>query len=180
MIAYIWAGRSAAPDLVWLLAVWLLVSLRLRGDPDDWGFSAAALRDAWRDWRRGYAAGAAALLVALVVSGPSTTTLLGGVFYFLFCVVQQTVLQGLIRARLRDGLGGVAAVPWIAGALFGATHWPNAFLVPATFVWGAASVWLYERRPSVPALAGAQVILSTAVYWTVPEAWVNGLRVGPG
>jgi hypothetical protein len=52
--------------------------------------------------------------------------------------------------------------------------------VPATFLWGVASSWLFERLPSIPALALLQWMLSSILYEFSPYDWHHGFRVGPG
>lgn len=69
-----------------------------------------------------------------------------------------------------------------SGALFGAVHLPNPVLAPAAFVWGVVSCWLFERRPSVPAIGVLQFLLSSILLLKLitPVDWRRNFRVGAG
>lgn len=103
-----------------------------------------------------------------------------GLRYFVWCVVQQMLLQNMIYRRLRAGFGATWGTSLLAGALFAAAHLPNPVLVPATLAWGAVSARLFERWPSVIAIALLQTLLSGLLYWIAPLRLSHEFRVGPG
>ena len=132
----------------------------------------------------------AALVVASFVFHHETVSSLGlnmgeaklyrGLRYFVWCVVQQLLLQNMIYRRLRAGFGAVLGTWILTGALFAAAHLPNPVLVPATLLWGAISARLFERWPSVIAIALLQTLLSGLLYWIAPLRLSHEFRVGPG
>jgi hypothetical protein len=100
--------------------------------------------------------------------------------YLVWCVAQQLAYQKMVSDRLREGLGPGWGTRTVSGALFAMVHAPNPVLMPATFVWGIASSYLFERFPSVIALGILQFFLSTVLFLLTPLAWNHGMRVGPG
>ena len=68
----------------------------------------------------------------------------------------------------------------VAGALFGALHWPNPVLVPLTFVGGVAMAWLFATERNILVLALGQALLGALVWWAFPIAWHHSMRVGAG
>jgi membrane protease YdiL (CAAX protease family) len=76
-----------------------------------------------------------------------------GAMYFIWCVLQQVLLDNLIYRRLRDDLGPAWRISIIAGSLFAIAHLPNPVLVRSTLAWGAVASRLFEKRRSVIALA---------------------------
>ena len=136
-----------------------------------WGEAKRALY-AWR-----FMIGA---LAALVIGTLTFYLLYRGARYFIWCVVQQMLLQNMIYRRLRAGFGARWGTWLLAGALFALAHVPNPVLVPATLVWGAASARLFERWRSVIAIGLLQTLLSALLYWVSPLRLSHEFRVGPG
>ena len=68
----------------------------------------------------------------------------------------------------------------VAGAIFGALHWPNPVLVPLTFAGGVAMAWLFATERNILPLTLGQAILGALVWWAFPLAWHHSMRVGPG
>ncbi|HXN25385.1 MAG TPA: CPBP family intramembrane glutamic endopeptidase [Candidatus Dormibacteraeota bacterium] len=103
--------------------------------------------------------------------------------YFAFCLLQEVALQSFLTNRLLMFFGG-SSERWeavlIAGAMFGAMHWPNPVLVPITFVGGTMMAWLFARERNIIPLAVGQAILGMLVWWAFPISWHHGMRVGPG
>ena len=54
------------------------------------------------------------------------------------------------------------------------------FAYSATALWGAISSYLFERWPSIVALALIQLMFSSLLYELTPWEWHHGFRVGPG
>jgi hypothetical protein len=179
-LAYLWVLRRLWPSSAWVLALAALVSFRLHAETlASLGLEYRTLITAARRWRLGWLALAAGTLWLMGRGPPAPLELRAAAYYFLRCLVQQLVYQNLVAKRLARALGDSWKPRAIAAALFSATHVPNPVLVPATLVWGYWSVGLSKRIFSVPALAGAQFLLSTALFWLTPLRWNRNFRVGP-
>ena len=184
---YIW--RLQDQERAWWLVfpAWLLLSFFVRRDtPKSMGWRADNL---WRATRR------AAPVFAILIFGVGIAGLALGalhrlpehliyprrlVGYFAFCLLQQVGLQSLVMNRLLAALRSDWAAALLAGAIFGALHWPNPVLVPLTFVGGTAMCWLFARERNIIPLAIGQAILGALVWWAFPIAWHHAMRVGPG
>lgn len=144
------------------------------------GFGLRDLEEALRAWRMMVLISAAAVFVGLLFKSHPLNLLLRGIVYFAWCVVQQLLLQNMIYRRIRSGLGATRSAAFLGGVLFAAAHLPNPVLVPATLIWGTISTRLFERRPSIIAIALLQTLLSSLLIWLTPVAWNHQFRVGPG
>jgi hypothetical protein len=131
-------------------------------------------------WRFALLPCAAAVLVGCFVSGRPWYLLFRGSMYFIWCVLQQVLLNNLIYRRLRDDVGPTWGTCAVAGALFAVAHVPNPVLVPATLAWGTVATRLFERRRSVIALGLLQTLLSALLLWMTPLDVNQQFRVGPG
>ena len=100
--------------------------------------------------------------------------------YFAFCLLQEVALQSLLNNRLMALVENRWLSSLLAGAIFGALHWPNPVLVPVTFVGGVGMAWLFAQQRNIIPLAVGQAILGSLVWWVFPLSWHHGLRVGPG
>lgn len=100
--------------------------------------------------------------------------------YMSFCLLQQVGLNSYVTNRLFATTDNPIRAALLAGALFGALHWPNPVLVPVTWVGGTAMSWLFVRERNILPLAIFQGIVGTLVWWAFPVAWHHGMRVGPG
>lgn len=100
--------------------------------------------------------------------------------YMSFCLVQQVGLNSYVTNRLLAATATPVRAALIAGALFGALHWPNPVLVPVTWVGGTAMSWLFARQRNILPLAIFQGTVGTLVWWAFPIVWHHGMRVGPG
>jgi hypothetical protein len=100
--------------------------------------------------------------------------------YLAFCLLQQVALSSYSANRLFAATGSELRTSMIAGALFGALHWPNPVLIPLTWIGGAAMAWLFVRERNILPLTLFQGILGTLVWWAFPVAWHHAMRVGPG
>jgi hypothetical protein len=144
------------------------------------GLSVRELWGALRAWRAALLVGAVAAIAGCFLMGRPLYLLYRGGLYFLWCVLQQFLLQNMIYRRLRDAAGASWIACVIAGVLFGVTHVPNPVLVPATLAWGAVSARMFEHRPSIVALALLQTLLSALLLWLTPADLSHQFRVGPG
>jgi hypothetical protein len=179
-LAYIWMLRPNRWFLL-LLVGWAVLSIARRStSPAEMGWSPRRFAEAMYAWRYGWLAGAVCLILILAGRIADSEILFRGGAYFVWCCIQQTVYQNLVYRPLRHSFDA-GLLSWsVSGLIFGAVHLPNPVLAPATLLWGAGSSRLFEAKPSIPALALAQVLLSSLLYELTPWDWHHGFRVGPG
>ncbi len=131
--------------------------------------------DVWKVWYLSSLAG-------LVIIGGNRLLAPGavkrGILYFVWCVVQQLLYQNMVAKPLWDAFPKPVRACGISALMFALVHLPNPVLVPATFVWGAISCWLFRQHRSVIGLALLQTLLSFILSWIAPEAWSHAFRVG--
>jgi hypothetical protein len=178
--AYIWVFRFRAPATLWLLVAWAGIAFIVHRETlDSSGLSVRTFAHAVADWR--YLWPGALVALGLVLQGRLADPLLlaRGAAYFVWCCVQQAAYQNLVYRRVRDSLGPDSPSWLLSGIIFGLVHWPNPVLVPVTAFWGMLSSYLFERWPSVPALALVQFLFSSLLYELTPWDWHHGFRVGP-
>jgi hypothetical protein len=185
--AFIWKFQTRAPWTWQVMLVWLFVSFIARRDtPKSMGWRADNL---WRASKRAaWFFGASSLLICfaglfLGMLHRLPTHLIepkrfGG--YLAFCLLQQVGLNSFLTNRLLAAFEKPGPAALLAGALFGALHWPNPVLVPLTFIGGAAMAWLFATERNILPLALGQAILGALVWWAFPLAWHHSMRVGPG
>jgi hypothetical protein len=181
VLLYIWLLRLRAPWTLWLLVAWTAISYIVhRETPASFGLSPRSFLQAVVDWRYLWMGALLGLALALEERIADPQMLTRGALYFAWCCVQQTVYQNLVFRRLSASIGPNPP-PWLlSGIIFGLVHWPNPVLVPATALWGAISSYLFERWPSIIALALLQLLFSSLLYELTPWEWHHGFRVGPG
>jgi hypothetical protein len=100
--------------------------------------------------------------------------------YMSFCLLQQVGLNSHFTNRLLAATNSPVRASLVAGAIFGALHWPNPVLVPLTWIGGTAMSWLFTRERNVLPIAFFQGSLGTLVWWALPVTWHHAMRVGPG
>jgi hypothetical protein len=100
--------------------------------------------------------------------------------YLAFCLLQQVGLNSFLMNRLLAAFQQPSVAALVAGAIFGALHWPNPVLVPLTFAGGVAMAWLFATERNILPLTLGQAILGALVWWAFPLAWHHSMRVGPG
>jgi hypothetical protein len=184
---YIWLLEARCKYFWIVFLVWLLTSFFLHKDtPKTLGWRADNL------WPAGKQAAAffVPCILALCVMG----ILLGGLHrssehllvpqkffgYMSFCMAQQVGMNSYVTNRLLAATANPIRAALLAGALFGALHWPNPVLVPVTWIGGTAMAWLFARQRNILPLAISQGIVGTLVWWAFPVLWHHGMRVGPG
>jgi len=97
---------------------------------------------------------------------------------FAWGLLQQYVLQSFINRRAQLIFGkGVASIILVA-ALFALFHLPNPWLMCATFLGGLIWATVYQRAPSLYALALSHAVLTWVLISTLPADALHGLRVG--
>jgi membrane protease YdiL (CAAX protease family) len=91
---------------------------------------------------------------------------------------QQYVLQAFInrRAQMVWGKGAVSVIT--VAVVFALLHLPNPALMAATFIGGIMWAIVYQRAPNLFALALSHAVMTWLLISTVPEGWLNSLRVG--
>jgi len=91
---------------------------------------------------------------------------------------QQYVMQGFVNRRAQIAWGpGVFSVLVVA-TMFAVLHLPNIPLAAITFVGGLVWAKAYQRNPNLLAPAISHSIVSVLLAFSLPPAWLNGLRVG--
>src|ERR1700676_2005273 len=184
---YIWQGQFTAPFALVGALVWLVAScLTHRDTPKTLGMCADNLWRATKQAAIVYGTFAILLFVSGIALGqplhtPPNYRSFGRLWtYFAFCLAQQTVLNSLLMNRLLSLVGNRRIASAVAGAIFGALHWPNPVLVPLTLSGGTAMAWMFARERNILPLAVGQALLGSLVWWAFPVAWHHMLRVGPG
>jgi len=184
---YIWLLQARYKYFWIVFLVWLITSFFVHKDtPKTLGWRADNL------WPAGKQAAAFFLpcILLLCIVG----ILLGGLHrssehllvpqkffgYMSFCLLQQVGLNSYVTNRLLAATDDPLRAALLAGALFGALHWPNPVLVPVTWLGGTAMSWLFARQRNILPLAIFQGIVGTLVWWAFPVIWHHGMRVGPG
>lgn len=142
---------------------------RERGVVDEWGLGRRGLRETVPAAGLVLVVGAIALAAASVALGHfrlhwHMLPLLA--LYPVWGVVQQFVVQGLL-ARNLDASGAHPAVTTLAtAALFGLVHWPDRFLMAATFALALLFTPIWLRHRNVWPLGIAHGWLGVlAYYW---------------
>lgn len=185
--AYIWRLQGAAPWTWSLMLIWLLVSFVARRDtPKTMGWRAdnlwpATKRAAWFFGVSSLLICLAGLFLGMLHRWPEhlmDAKHFGG--YFAFCLLQQVALNSFLTNRLLAAFEKPEPAALMAGAVFGALHWPNPVLVPLTFVGGVAMAWLFAKDRNILPLTLGQAFLGSLVWWAFPMAWHHSMRVGPG
>lgn len=181
VLLYIWLLRFRAPWTLWLLVAWTAIAYIVhRETAASFGLSPRSFLQAAADWRYLWLGALLGLALALEERIADPQLLARGALYFAWCCVQQAVYQNLVFRRVRVSAGPNASSYLLSGLIFGIVHWPNPVLVPATALWGAISSYLFERWPSIIALALLQLLFSSLLYELTPWEWHHGFRVGPG
>lgn len=169
------------------MLIWLLVSFVARRDtPKTMGWRADNLWPATK--RAAWFFGVSSLLICLaglflgmlhrLPEHLMDAKHFGG--YFAFCLLQQVALNSFLTNRLLAAFEKPEPAALMAGAVFGALHWPNPVLVPLTFVGGVAMAWLFAKDRNILPLTLGQAFLGSLVWWAFPMAWHHSMRVGPG
>jgi hypothetical protein len=96
----------------------------------------------------------------------------------LWALAQQYVLQGFVNRRAQMALGIGAPSVVVVATMFALLHLPNLPLSAATFLGGLVWAWAYQRTPNLLAPAISHSVLSLILAFSLPPAWLNGLRVG--
>jgi hypothetical protein len=184
---YMWRLEAAYPWSWLVFPLWLILSFALHHDtPKTLGWRADNL---WPATRRGvpvfvifilalFAIGAALGAFHRLPAHFIDARRLTG--YFAFCVLQQVALQSLTMNRLLTGIKSEMTAAVLAGAIFGALHWPNPVLVPLTAIGGTVMCWLFAKERNILPLFVGQTIIGALVWWAFPLAWHHSMRVGPG
>ena len=126
-----------------------------------------------------------ALIIIGWLSGGLRVRLLAGkgiiltpLWGFTWGLLQQYVLQGFINRRVQLFLGrGVRSVLVVA-CIFALLHLPNPVLTLATLAGGVLWAAVYQRAPSLYALALSHSVMTWVLISTLPASALKGLRIG--
>jgi hypothetical protein len=184
---YMWRLQLSRPESWLVFPIWLILSFAIHRDtPKTLGWRADNL---WPATRRAVPVFVVFVFALFLVGAGlgayhrlpahfiDSRRLVG---YFAFCVLQQVALQSLTMNRLLAGLHSDLLAATLAGAIFGALHWPNPVLVPLTAFGGGVMCWLFAKERNILPLFCGQTILGALVWWAFPLAWHHSMRVGPG
>jgi hypothetical protein len=186
-VVFIWRLQFRARWTWIVFPLWLVASFAVHGDtPDTLGWS---LHDLWAATRPAlkvfWLLVFGMVVLGLFLQGPRPVPhrLLSPLRfgeYCAFCLLQQVGLNSLIQNRALSLMDSEGIASAVSGAIFAAMHFPNPVLVPATFLLGAVTAWLFARHRNILPLAVGHAVLGTLAAWTFPAAWIHHLRVGPG
>ncbi len=97
-----------------------------------------------------------------------------------FCwgFVQQYALQGFINRRTQIVWGRGALSVLVTAVVFALLHFPNPWLMFATFVGGLVWAWVFQRAPNLFALAVSHSVMTWVLVSTLPPSALNHLRIG--
>ena len=182
VLADIWLlhPRSVRGDAIVVAA--MAVSFVAHGETmASLGLDLREARAAIRQWAVLLVACAVALFLASVLAMHRLDLLIDrGLPYFIWCLLQQLLLQNMVYRRVRMTFGPVWSSYALTGCLFAAAHLPNPVLAPATLFWGTASARFFESWRSIIALALLQTLLSSMLLWITPASLNHQFHVGPG
>jgi hypothetical protein len=183
ILATIWCPLSMRRYLWWTAVLWIIVvavASAIRGEK--FGLGLRGFRQSM------WAMGAAAVFVAIeFASAAALGTLDAHYFapphppmmgYFIFCFVQQFILQDLFLVRLLRLLER----PWwaiaTAGVMMSFAHLPNLLLTVTTLVWGTAACWLFLRYRNLWTVGLIHFLLGISMAICVPGSVHHHMRVG--
>lgn len=96
----------------------------------------------------------------------------------LWAFAQQYVMQGFVNRRAEMAWGPGAFSVLVVATMFAALHLPNIPLAAITFVGGLIWAIVFQRVPNLLAPAISHSLVSVVLAFSLPPAWLNGLRVG--
>ena len=102
------------------------------------------------------------------------------IFYAIWALEQQFILNSFFYKRFEHLLGDTAAAVVVTALLFSLVHIPNPVLVPATFLGGLLFVETFRRWRNIYPLAIAHAMFGLTLAITIPSHWIRHMRVGLG
>jgi membrane protease YdiL (CAAX protease family) len=96
-----------------------------------------------------------------------------------WALLQQYALQNVVLLRLKDA-GMTGRAPIAAALLFSLMHLPNGGLMLLTFAGGWVWCRAFDRAPNLLVIAVSHAVAALAADQWLPDAFIRGLRVGPG
>jgi hypothetical protein len=183
ILATIWCPLSVRRYLWWTAIFWiLLVAVFAAWKGERFGLGVSGFRQSL------WALSAAAIFVTLEIAcaaalgtldihyfAPPHPPMLG---YFIFCFVQQFILQNLFLVRLLRLLGRPSRAIAAAGVMMSLAHLPNFLLTIATLLWGTAACWLFLRYRNLWAVGLIHFLLGISMAICVPGSVHHHMRVG--
>jgi len=102
------------------------------------------------------------------------------IFYVIWAVEQQFILNSFFYKRFESLLGDTTIAVVVTALLFSLVHIPNPVLVPATFLGGIFFVETFRRWRNIYPIAIAHAMFGLTLAITVPDHWIRHMRVGLG
>ena len=102
------------------------------------------------------------------------------VFYAIWALEQQFILNSFFYKRFEVLLGDTTVAVVITALLFSLVHIPNPVLVPATFLGGIFFVEIFRRWRNIYPIAIAHAMFGLTLAITIPDHWIRHMRVGLG
>ncbi len=101
--------------------------------------------------------------------------------YPTWAIVQQFLLQSYLANRISVCVKDEWRASLVTGALFAIVHLPNPLLFLTTLVLGVGTTYFFLKHRNIYAIAFAHGLLGTAVkYLLAQDLLRHGMRVGPG
>jgi membrane protease YdiL (CAAX protease family) len=101
-------------------------------------------------------------------------------FYFVWALLQEFMLNSFFYTRFERILGNTSKAALVTALLFSLVHIPNPVLVPVTFVGGFFLVEAFRRWRNLYPLALAHAMCGLTLAVVVPDQWIRHMRVGLG
>lgn len=97
------------------------------------------------------------------------------VLYPVWGIAQQFMVQAMVSRNLHQRIASPWAVTAIAALLFGAVHWPDPFLMPATFTLALVFTPIYLKQKHILPLGLCHGWLGVlAYYWLLgKDPWLD-------
>lgn len=102
------------------------------------------------------------------------------VFYAIWALEQQFILNSFFYKRFEHLLGDTTISVVVTALLFSLVHIPNPVLVPATFLGGILFVETFRRWRNIYPIALAHAMFGLTLAITIPDHWIRHMRVGLG
>lgn len=100
--------------------------------------------------------------------------------YFIWACFQQIFFQLFFTNRLKGVLKNSTHIAFVSALIFGFIHFPNYFLMGATFVSGFFWACIYLSYPNLYAIGLSHALLAVLLKYSLPNILVHGLKIGPG
>jgi len=93
-------------------------------------------------------------------------------------LIQQYALQSFVNRRAQIIWQKGTRTVILTAFIFALLHFPNPWLMLATFIGGAVWAFVYQRAPNLFALALSHSVMTWVLVSTLPTSALNHLRIG--